>query len=66
MKINKMLQALATLGIHDEAISKKAGLSGATISRLRRERVENCKIFTAEAIRKIYEQETNTTISNYS
>jgi len=61
-----MLKRLAIIGVQDEKISKKSGVSVATISRLRRGKIENCRIFTAEAIRKVYEQETNTTICNYS
>jgi len=66
VKLNEMLKRLAIIGVQDEKISKKSGVSVATISRLRRGKIENCRIFTAEAIRKVYEQETNTTICNYS
>jgi len=66
MKLSEMLNILSDSGLLDESLSKRSGVSVATISRLRRGKIENCRIFTAEAIRKVYEQETNTIICNYS
>ena len=65
MKIEKMLKKLESVGLSDQIISEYSGMSVATISRIRREKIVNCRINTAEKIRAVYEKFTNTKVDNF-